>query len=65
MQVKGFLWSKLNWLGILTVLVAIGEMADQLPEPIGKYALLVSGIATVILRTFGTSTQIKIGGPPA
>ena len=60
-QAKGFFASKLNWLGMLTALVALAQFADVLPDPYGKWVLAISGVATVILRTFGTTQPIEIG----
>ena len=62
MKIKGFFGSKLNWLGILTVLIGLAEVADQVPEPYGKWALAISGCATIVLRTFFTATRVQIGG---
>jgi hypothetical protein len=56
-------WSKLNWLGIATAVIgALTFFQGQ--EYIQAYPELVSGIAvvigflTVLLRTFGTTTQL-------
>lgn len=61
MATKGFFSSKLNILGILTVAAGLAELANILPEPLGKYAIVISGCATVILRTFFTGTRVEIG----
>lgn len=62
---KPFFASKLNWLGILTVLAALATKYVALFPPSWlPYITAVAGIATVILRTFGTSTSIDglVGG---
>lgn len=55
---KPFFASKLNWLGIVTFVAGLGAFAKVLPEKYGAILLSVAGLATVILRTFGTSTSI-------
>ncbi len=62
---KGFFASKLNWTGILIALIAIAQIADRLPEPVGSWLIAAGGIATVLLRTFFTHAPVKIGGDSA
>lgn len=59
---KGFFASKLNWLGMLTFIAALVTIADKFPASWLPYITAAAGIATVALRTFGTSTSIEIGG---
>lgn len=56
---KPFIASKINWLGILTAAAGLGGFAHYLPDSISKYLLAASGIAVILLRTFGTSTTIN------
>lgn len=58
MPSKTFFASKINWLGIITVLAGLSQFVGVLPDNIGKYVATVSGIAMVILRTYGTSEPI-------
>lgn len=62
-KAKNALTSKLNWLGILTALAGIADIADivQLPD----WAIVVSGVATVLLRTLGTTQPVVVGQPKA
>lgn len=62
-KAKNFLTSKLNWLGILTALAGISDIADLTQVP--DWALVVSGVATVLLRTFGTTQPVVVGAPKA
>jgi len=55
---KPFWKSKLNLLGILTFVAGAGVYANKVPPEYGKYILGAAGIATVVLRTFFTSTAI-------
>jgi hypothetical protein len=57
-QVKAFHLSKLNWLGILTFIAGAGVYQGVLPPAAAPYILAVAGFATVIIRTFFTSTAI-------
>ena len=59
MNSKPFLSSKLNWLGIVTFIAGLGAFADKVPAAWLPYLTAAAGIATVLLRTFGTSTSIS------
>jgi hypothetical protein len=56
---KPFFASKLNWLGIITFFAGLGAFADKVPASWVPYITAAAGIATVLLRTFGTSTAIS------
>ena len=61
---KGFFASKLNWLGLLTLLLGLLQALQGAPliqeHPIIAAALVsVIGFITVVLRTFATNTEIK------
>lgn len=62
---KHFSLSKINWLGIITAAIGILSLADQLnlsPEAM-KIIMVITGILTVILRTFFSGTQLTIKKP--
>lgn len=62
---KHFSLSKINWLGIITAAIGILGLANQLdlsPETM-KIVMTVTGILTVILRTFFSGTQLTIKKP--
>lgn len=63
MRTKGFFASKLNWLGIITFLIGLLTFVQEWVQN-GDYSAmgifaLISGIVTIILRTFFTDTAIK------
>lgn len=65
MDAKNPLKSKLNWLGILTIVVGlIPKVQDMIPDNLKPYAVALVGIATVILRTFFTSTPTTLTPAP-
>jgi hypothetical protein len=49
--------SKINWVGLLTALAGAAAFADALPAEFAKYILLISGIASVVLRSFFTEVK--------
>jgi hypothetical protein len=62
---KHFSLSKLNWVGFLTASIGILGLANQLdlsPEAM-KVIMALTGILTIILRTFFSGTQLTIKKP--
>lgn len=60
-MVKNFFTSKINWLGIITVLIAISDIIkDWGSTPITWQNIsgVVIGLLIVIIRTFTTQTPI-------
>ena len=56
---KSFFSSKLNWLGVIQVLMGSLELASNIQHPSYQGIInLVIGILTIILRTFFTSKPI-------
>lgn len=56
---KTFFKSKLNWVGIITATIGFLGLATQLdlsPETM-KVIMLITGILTVVLRTFFTKLK--------
>lgn len=54
--------SKLNWLGIGASLVAVGDFITSYDTGTWDFktvALFITGVATVIIRTYFTATTIK------
>jgi hypothetical protein len=49
--------SKINWVGVLTALAGAAAFADALPAEFAKWVLLVSGLASVVLRTLFTEVK--------
>jgi hypothetical protein len=56
---KSLIWSKLNWLGAVQIALAaattVGASPDA-PDNWRSWALLVSGVLTIVLRSFFTDT---------
>lgn len=64
METKAAWWSKLNWLGLLTVAIGIIQLvadSDITPADVDKFLLIVIGSLTIILRTFFTVNPVKVG----
>lgn len=62
---KNFSLSKINWLGFITAAIGILSLADQLnlsPDAM-KIVMVITGILTVILRTFFSGTTLTIKKP--
>ena len=62
---KHFSLSKLNWLGVITAAIGILEVFDKLdlsPDTM-KVIMTITGILTVILRTFFSGTTLTIKKP--
>ena len=62
---KHFSLSKINWLGTITAAIGILGLANQLdlsPEAM-KIIMAITGILTIILRTFFSGTQLTIKKP--
>jgi hypothetical protein len=61
--VKGFFASKLNWLGIIQVLIGTLEMVPEqdFNDP-SAWTFVATGVLTLILRTFFTETKVIVGG---
>ena len=63
MAVKAFFASKLNWLGIIEVLIgSLDLIASQNPSTTISWILVFKGVLTIVLRTFFTATRVQIGG---
>lgn len=62
---KSFTLSKINWVGFITAAIAILGLTNQLQlsAEAMKWVALVTGILTIILRTFFTSTPVLITKP--
>ncbi len=62
---KQFLESKLNWVGIISLIIAISQLQEVvaiIPEGAMKYVLAVVGALTIFLRTWQTNTTIAGSG---
>jgi hypothetical protein len=65
MDPKSPLASKLNWLGLLTLIVGLfPKVQDMIPDNLKPYAVAAVGIVTIILRTFFTSAPTTLTPPP-
>lgn len=56
---KSLFRSKLNWLGAAQVILAAASAvgaSDTAPEDWRSWALLISGVLTIVLRSFFTDT---------
>jgi len=62
---KHFLTSKINWVGIITALIGVLGLTSQLQlsDETMKWVALVTGILTIVLRTFFTSTPVSLSTP--
>lgn len=60
-----FTLSKINWVGFITAAIAILGLTNQLQlsAEVMKWIALATGILTIILRTFFTSTPVSITKP--
>lgn len=57
-KTKSLFASKINILGLLTVLAGLASYNDIIPPEWSKYALAISGAAAIVLRTFFTGTNL-------
>lgn len=65
---KNFFLSKINWLGILTILMGLQDFIgtwDFSQMTIKSWVLFVIGAAIVIFRTFGANKPISGTGKTA
>lgn len=52
--------SKLNWLGVAQIVLAAASTvgaSDDAPEDWRSWALLISGVLTILIRTFFTDQK--------
>lgn len=64
MLTKSVFKSKLNLVGVLTLLAGLAVYADFIPPKYTSLLLAVAGFATAILRTFYTNTVTTLNGVP-
>lgn len=62
---KSFTVSKINWVGFITAAIAILGLTNQLQlsSEAMKWIALITGVLTIILRTFFTSAPVSITKP--
>jgi len=60
-ETKGIIASKLNWVGVVAVLIALQDKITGVGLSEGAETILVAalGVAVVVLRTWFTSTSIS------
>lgn len=62
MAVKGFFASKLNWVGIIQLVMGVLELMEQPPTDWTSWRFVITGVLTIVLRTFFTDTRVQLGG---
>lgn len=62
---KSFALSKINWVGFITALIGILGFTSQLQlsAEAMKWIALITGVLTIVLRTFFTSTPVSLSTP--
>jgi uncharacterized membrane protein (DUF2068 family) len=60
---KHFLASKLNWMGIITIIIAVLQFVESYDvnglTDVKAWVTFVTGILIIVFRTWATTTEIK------